>query len=368
MRLEELDTPCLLLDRARLERNCAAMTARMREHGVRLRPHLKTAKSIDVARIALEGNFGGITVATLNEAEYFAAEGLSDILLSTCIVPDKLGRVEALVQHGAALTVVTDDPTVARELAARVRFPLDVLIEIDCGEHRTGITPEAPELIPIAQALDPPKGLRLRGVLTHAGHAYRFQDPDTIRAIAEDERERAVAAAERLRGAGFEAPVVSVGSTPTAAYVEDATGVTEMRPGVYVFGDLFQAAIGSCNRSDVAVSVLATVISVDREDRRVVLDAGALALSKDRSTQTTARDAGYGEVVALDGTSLGGLIVSEVHQEHGEVRTAREELRVGSRVRVLPNHACLTAAAHDRYHVLDEEGRVVASWPRTNGW
>lgn len=363
--LDELPTPCLLLDRARLEANCARMRAIAARHGVRLRPHLKTAKSIEVARLALgDASFRAGTVSTLEEAAYFAERGLGDLTYAVGITPAKLDRVAAL-PAGARVGVLTDDVRVARAIAAHpARF--DAWIEIDSGQHRGGVAPEDPRLIEIGRALASGPRVALRGVLTHAGHSYGGRGPGELAVVAEEERRAAVRAAERLREAGIECPEVSVGSTPTAVHARSLEGVTELRAGVYVFGDLFQAAIGTCTVDDIAVSVLASVVS--RREGHAWIDAGALALTQDRSLD--ALGGGYGEVRDLAlGPLPGAPRVDALHQVHGRVVATEGSLRgleVGARVRVLPNHACLTAAMFDRYYVLEGE-RVVAEWPRLRG-
>ena len=372
--LESLATPALVLDEAKLRRNARAMRARADALGVALRPHMKTAKSAAVARAALSGAKGtaGITVSTLKEAEYFLANGIRDITYAVCIAPQKLGPAAALAAKGADLKVLTDDVGVAKAMAAS-GLALKALIEIDCGEHRTGIAPDAPQLLEIAQILAAAKEATLAGVLTHAGHSYSCRTADDMARVAEDERAAAVHAAERLRAAGFACPTVSVGSTPTARFAKSLDGVTEMRPGVYLFGDLFQAGIGSCGTDDVAATVLATVIAHRRDENALLIDAGGLALSKDRATAALPEDRGYGLVCdARTGTPVPGLKVDSVHQEHGHVVADGplpfDRLPIGAKVRVMPNHVCMTAAAYDSYHVIDGRGRVTARWERCNGW
>ncbi|HLZ67414.1 MAG TPA: alanine racemase [Aliidongia sp.] len=376
MSLAAFETPCLLLDPTRLARNLERMSGRARTLGVKLRPHLKTAKSHEVARRATAGEFGGITVSTLHEAEYFLAGGITDLLYAVGIVAGKLPRAARLVEAGARLTLVLDSVEAAREVAAfsaahSVGFA--VLIEIDCGEGRSGVLPDAPELVEIGRILDRPPYCRLDGVMTHAGHSYTARDLATVVRIAEAERAAALGAAERLRAVGLPAPVVSIGSTPTALHAAHLDGVTELRAGVYMFGDLFQAQIGSCVIEDLAVSVLATVTGHRRDAGQLMIDAGGLALSKDRSTADAPHDCGFGLLLRENGTPFAReLKVVRVYQEHGLVRATEgdlpfDELPVGARVRVLPNHVCMTAAMYDRYHLV-EDGRVVGEWTRTNGW
>lgn len=361
--LHDLPTPALILDHRQLDRNLAKMRAAVSRHGVQLRPHLKTAKSARVAELAVADGARMITVSTMAEAEYFAEYRFDDILLAVSITPDKLARVATI---RANITVLTDRVDVARAIAAH---GMRALIEIDCGERRSGVLPDDPELLKIAKALGP----SLAGVLTHAGHSYSGRSVEDFARIAEEERSAVVAAAETLRAAGHRIDVVSVGSTPTALYAEHLAGVTEVRAGVYMFGDLFQAAINSCTEDDLALTVLASVIGHRKEQGLLLLDAGALALSKDRSTAQTDEDAGFGQVWDIDGkASFGFARVERVYQEHG-LAVCRghwpwEALPIDARVRIAPNHACLTAAAHDRYHVVDGDREVIAEWRRCTGW
>lgn len=373
MRLEQISTPAMLLDRARLERNCAAMSERAAAAGVALRPHLKTAKSIEVARLATAGHPGGVTVSTLAEAAYFAESGIADLTYAVCITPDKLDRVAALQQRGARLGLITDDAGVAAAVAGRARAlgaRFRLLVELDSGEHRTGVPAgDHDAVVAVARAIHQAPELELGGVLTHGGHSYFCDSVAAIEAVAEEERRAVVDAAAALRAAGLPCPTVSAGSTPTAVHGRRWDGVTELRPGVYTFFDLAQLGRGCCEAGDLALSVLATVIGHQRRAGRLLLDAGALALSKDTSAAALLPDTGYGWVCDLAGERIADLRVASVDQEHGYVegRIPWGELPVGTRVRVLPNHACITAACHDRYQVIDG-GAVVATWDRCRGW
>lgn len=368
MRLEDLQTPCLVLDRGVLERNLKRMSATVRRHGVSLRPHLKTAKSADVARMAVEGEAGGITVSTLAEAEYFADRGFGDILVAAALPPQKLDRAAAIAARGVVMTLITDDVAGAVAIANH-RASFRALIELDSGDRRAGVDASSLALLEIGRALQS----KLAGVMTHAGHSYGCRTIQCIKDIAEDERRTVVTAAERLREAGMRCEVVSVGSTPTITHADRLDGVTEARPGVYMFQDLFQAEIGSCRREDIAITVLASVIGREPDENRFIVDAGALALSKDRSTQATAHDARYGQVWDVDGRpSFGNCLVELAYQEHGVAVGADplpfSELQLGAKVRIGPNHACITAAAYDSYYVVDGGTEVVAVWDRVNGW
>lgn len=368
MDLRETPTPSLVLDAARLRANCAFMAGRASTLGVQLRPHLKTAKCAEVARLATAGQFGGITVSTPLEAEWFAARGFGDILLAVGITGERLTRLLPLART-ARLTVITDSPAVARELPALVAkagAQVQVLVEVDCGDRRAGVAPDSPELLQIAQALGP----LCKGVLTHAGHSYRAGSLEAIARIAEDEREAAVHAAGRLRGAGVDVATVSVGSTPTCTHAAGMQGATEMRPGVYMFGDLEQAGIGSLPEERIALSVLTTVLGVYPRQNKVIVDAGGLALSKDLAAQRLGGNWGFGKVLDAAGRPLGAARVFACSQEHGQI-TADEPLpplAVGDRLRIVPNHVCMTVAAHPGYHVVDGGTQVTGFWPRVNGW
>jgi D-serine deaminase-like pyridoxal phosphate-dependent protein len=365
MKLADLPTPCLVLDRTVLDRNIRAMATALSRLSVPLRPHMKTAKSIDVARLAIAGQPGGITVSTLAEAEYFIGHGITDILYAVGITPQKLEQVCNLNAAGAQIIVITDDSSVADLIAAQPSPPR-TLIEIDSGEERGGVRPDSDMLLELAARL----GTCLTGVMTHAGHSYAGRGVREIAQIAETERGSVTRAAERLREAGYEISIVSAGSSPTARHAENFAGVTEIRAGVYMFGDLFQAEIGTHGADAIAVTVLTSVIG--RKPGRILVDAGGLALSKDRSTESAPHDFGYGLALDIDGVhSMGNAIVRRAYQEHGVIELDPGypvDLPVGAKLRIAPNHTCMTAAAHDRYFVVDGGQDVVAIWRRVNGW
>jgi D-serine deaminase-like pyridoxal phosphate-dependent protein len=376
MDLSEALTPALTVDRAKLQRNCERMLAKCRSLGVGLRPHMKTLKSIEAARIAIDADHGGIAVSTLQEAEYFAGHGVGDVQLAVCITPDKLRRAATVAERIPQFSFFLDSVEVADAVTAFTRaagIAFNAWIEVDSGEHRTGVPPDSDLLIEIARALAG-SSVSLAGVATHGGHSYAARTPTEIAAVADQERRAVVTAAERLRAAGHAVPGVSAGSTPTAVYGASGEGLTEIRAGVYMAGDLFQAGLGAHGETDIAVSVLATVISHKPEHNQIVIDAGGLALSKDRATAALeGGDLGYGLVVDIKGEpSYGRLVVGGVHQEHGEIRGDAplpfEQLPIGAKVRVLPNHVCMTAAAYDRCLVVEGETGISGVWHRVNGW
>ncbi|HSI61428.1 MAG TPA: DSD1 family PLP-dependent enzyme [Ideonella sp.] len=375
--LADLATPCLVLDAERMDRNIARLRARLDGLGVSLRPHLKTAKSVDVARRVMSSPAGPATVSTLMEAEQFASAGVRDIIYAVGIAPSKLPQILALRAQGVDIAVVLDSVEQARAVAAASRQAgarIPALIEIDCDGHRSGVLPtDTARLLEIGHALE--NGAALRGVMTHAGGSYAARGAEALRQCAQAERHSVVDAATALRQAGLPCPVVSVGSTPTAHHAADLAGVTEVRAGVFVFFDLVMAGIGICMLEDIALSVLATVIGHQREKGWILIDAGWMAMSQDRGTSKQALDQGYGLVCDVAGKPYGDLIVADANQEHGIV-TVRPgsggvlpNLAIGDRVRVMPNHACATGAQHRSYHVVrGASDAVEAEWPRFGGW
>jgi D-serine deaminase-like pyridoxal phosphate-dependent protein len=373
----DLPTPALILDRRRLQGNADRMRERVRQLGVTLRPHVKTSKSIDVLRVLSGGADIPITVSTLAEARYFFEQGVRDILYAVGIAPVKLPQVAELVRAGCRLGVILDSPEAAEAVHAfgsAEGLAIDALIEVDTDGCRGGVAPGDDLLIEIARRLCSGAGARLAGVMTHAGGSYSARTLGEFEDIAERERAGAVGAAERLRAAGFPVEIVSVGSTPTVHYARTLDGVTEARVGVYAFGDLVQVELGTCALEDIAISVLASVIGHGRQHGRVLVDAGFLALSRDRGTSDFPIDWGYGAVCdATTGELIENVRVESTNQEHG-IMTARSgeldwsKFPIGGRVRILPNHACATAAAYDRYFVTDGGERIADVWERVNGW
>jgi D-serine deaminase-like pyridoxal phosphate-dependent protein len=373
MNLHDMKTPSLVLDVERVRRNAGRMAARVGGMGASLRPHVKTHKCVEVARIQTEGRAGGITVSTLAEARAFAAHGFRDITYAVPVEPGKFSEVVELSRLCERLSLITDDveiPGPLDEAARRAGLTLDLFLKVDCGYHRCGVEPDRPEAFEIPRLIGDARNLRFAGILTHAGHSYHARTREELLDIARRERDLMTEFAGRLRGEGIEVPCVSVGSTPTITQVDHLAGVDEARPGNYIFFDAFQATLGSCAFADCALTVLASVVHRDRARRKVVLDAGAIALSKDRGAVDLDSACGFGRVLDLAGADT-GLRVESLSQEHGAVpvedEAALERLRVGARVRVLANHSCLTAAQHSHYHVLEGE-RVVDRWEIQRGW
>jgi len=369
----EIKTPSLVLDLVRVRHNAERMSEVARRNNVRLRPHVKTHKCVEVARIQTAGHDGAITVSTLAEARAFAKHGFNDI---TYAVPIERGKFEPAIEilkGGVKLNLLTDDADAVKALDAAagdagVRF--DVFVKIDCGTHRVGVEPHTAEAIEIPRTLSDAKNLTFAGILTHAGHSYDAKTKDEILQVARHERDSMVELAERLRGMSIEVPTVSIGSTPTMSLVDHLDGIDEIRPGNYIFFDNFQATLGSCSFEDTALTVLAAVIHRDLSRNKLVIDAGGIALSKDRGPVGLDPGCGYGHVLDLDGNQT-GLRVTGMSQEHGEIVAEDDAMikrfKVGDRVRVLANHSCLTAAQHTHFNVL-ENGQIVDRWEIHRGW
>jgi len=371
--LDDLPTPALLLDAAALDRNISRMAAHARALGVALRPHVKTHKCVEIARRQRQAGAAGLTVSTLPEARACAAAGFDDLTWALPLAPPGIGPALDLVREGVTLRLVLDDePTLsALEQAAVARgVRPHVWLKVDCGYHRAGVDPSSPAAWQLATRLGTSPAIRFDGLLTHAGHSYHAYGSEARAAVARAERDAVTRFAAGLRAAGVPVPSVSIGSTPSVTAATDLSGVDEIRPGNYALFDLTQVALGSCRLEDVAVSVLATVISHPAGAERAVVDAGALALSKDVGPPPEhAVLPGMGGVCApAEGNSPSpDLRLETLSQEHGIIRPRVEgglagRLPVGSRVRILPNHACLVSACFDQFHVL-RDGRVEASWP-----
>lgn len=371
--LAHLPTPCAVLERPRLLRNFERMRARAGQLGVRLRPHVKTHKCVEIARLQLGAAVGSIAVSTLAEARGFAAAGFDDITYAVPISLARMREASELVRAGLRLGVLADHADTVLGLerhAQQAGVRLRVWLKVDCGYHRAGVDPSSDDAVALAATIAGSPNLELAGVLTHAGHAYACHNSEQVAAVAAQERDLTVAFAGRLRQAGVAVREVSVGSTPTASVVSDLAGVTEIRPGNYAFFDAFQAAIGSCRLGDCAFTVVASVIGAFPRDGRLVIDAGALALSKDPGPVHLDPRCGFGVVCDLASEPLAGLRVVSLSQEHGVVSGPPDTLsrfRIGDRLRVVPNHSCLAAACFDCYHVVEGQA-VVDEWHPVRGW
>jgi D-serine deaminase-like pyridoxal phosphate-dependent protein len=364
LNLQAVATPAFLVDRTIVQRNCDAMREKARASGVAFRPHVKTHKSVTIGRMQHGGAIGPITVSTLAEAEQFAEAGFRDITYGVPIAPEKLARAAELAARIDRLSVLLDSDVALRAIEA-FGGVFDVFLKVDCGYHRAGVDPSSPDSARLAIALGRSEHVRFRGLLTHAGHSYNARDAEEVARIAAEESASLTRFRALLATEGLGDTLRSVGSTPTLSVVERFGECDEVRPGNYVFYDAFQATLGSCTRGDVAVSVLTTVVGSYPERGSLIVDAGALALSKDASPAHLDPDFGYGLVCDLDLQPLPMRVIA-LSQEHGKIATAMH-VKVGTKLRILPNHSCLTAAMFDTYLVLDG-GRVVDEWKPGRGW
>ena len=363
----DIETPALLLHLDVVERNVEYMAARARRLGVALRPHAKTHKCVEVARLQLEQGARGLTVSTLVEAEVFARAGFGDLTWAFPIDPSHIPHARRLAEAtGATLRVAVDDEPTARALAGS---GLHVWLKVDSGLRRAGVDPASPYALRVASELGKERGLVFDGILTHSGHAYRTTNKAEAARVAEQERSVMVGFAGRLREAGVPVPEVSVGSTPAMAAVQDLAGVTEARPGNYVFYDRTMVLIGCCEPPDVGVTVLATVVSHQPGAAHFIVDAGALELSKDPGPAHVTPQA----MGAVRGAPE--LTVATLSQEHGLIRAESPaaldgRFTVGTQVEIIPNHSCLTVPLFDEYHVIRETGdggREVDRWKVERG-
>jgi D-serine deaminase-like pyridoxal phosphate-dependent protein len=338
--VDAVETPAVLVDLDVVERNIASMAESARRSGVRLRPHAKTHKVVEIARMQLAAGAAGLSVAKASEAEVFAAAGVDDLFVAYPVVGADKGRRLLALADRVRLAAGVDSEDGARTLAAVFHAAgrrLDVLLKVDVGFHRVGVAPE--RAVEMARRIADLPGLRLRGLYTFAGHAYSAETPEGVARVGRSEGSILSETARGIRDAGLEIEEVSVGSTPTAPHAMAIPGVTECRPGVYVYNDASQVSLRACTLEDCAMTVLATVVSVPAPDRAVV-DAGSKTLSSD---PLRPRGEGFGFVLGRRSR------LARLSEEHGVIQVvAGETFRVGERVRILPNHACVVSNLHDR--------------------
>lgn len=375
MLIDELLTPALLLDIDILERNLSRMQGKVNALGSLLRPHIKTHKCIEIAKRQQELGANGITVSTLYEAEQFAKAGFHDMTWAFPLPPVYADSVVKLARS-VTLRVVIDSREafeVLESACRRTAAKVHVWLKVDCGYHRAGVDPATPLAEELVRALCGSPYLQFDGILSHSGHAYFGRNRSEILAAANQERDVMVNFSTRMKAQGYPVPSVSIGSTPSMSVIEHLDGIREVRPGNYCFYDHTMVSLGICEPDDCAVTVLASVISHQPGAGHFVIDAGALALSKDSgfSGQTAIPSMGvlfddYPSKRLVNGTALRTL-----SQEHGKVvgdnpSTIEQKFRVGTKVRILENHSCLTVAHYDEYAVV-RGNEVVDRWKILRG-
>jgi D-serine deaminase-like pyridoxal phosphate-dependent protein len=355
--IHDIPTPCVLIDRSRAQANITRMQQLATEHGRRLRPHAKTHKLPAIAKMQIEAGATGICCAKLGEAEVFAEAGIADIRLPYPVHPSKAARVVALLDK-VKLSIIVDHPKIAREWSAAMKAAgrvLPVLVKVDVGFHRCGVNPESPAALDFIDLVSKLPGLKLLGLLSHAGHAYHAADEEALRQVAREESEIMTDLADKAQARFVAIEEISVGATPPVRFSVAEPGITELRPGNYVYNDRTQVGLGSARLDDCALTVLATVVSKPDADR-IILDSGTKTLSSDGARGFEALP-GQGAIfrtlnqVELDSS----LLVERLSEEHATVRvtTGQTALEPGDRVRILPNHSCVVSNLVDEVHFVD---------------
>jgi len=364
--LSDLPTPQVLIDHARARRNIDRVQGLASDAGVRLRPHAKTHKSPAVAKWQIERGAIGVCCAKIGEAEVFVDAGIDNIRLPYPVNPSNAPRLLALMDR-AAMSIIVDHLDVAcgwSEAMRRAGRTLDVLVKVDVGFHRCGIDPDG-EPLAFLQAVARLPGVRLRGLLSHAGHAYHAASEADLGAIARQEAGTLSQLRERAAASGIALDEISVGATPTLRFSVGEKGITELRPGNYVYFDRTQVALGAASLDDCALTVLATVVSKPAADR-IILDCGSKTLTNDQARGIT-RATGYGAVLAGMGDAPRQvdetLTIERLSEEHATVRAAGgTRLEPGDRVRVVPNHSCVVSNLVDVVRLVEGD-RVIDTIP-----
>ena len=374
MKISSLATPACLIDRPRFMANVARMQQTSLDSGLVWRPHVKTLKSLDAARYYAPIT-EPIAVSTIAEARAFANAGYWDILYAVGLSPDKYQFIDSIQSDKTALTVVIDSLASAQSLAQNneISQMLNVMIELDADGCRAGVDPSATELITIASTLVAAPRLRFRGLMVYAGGAYGCTSMEDIRRLASIEADKANIAKQALEQAGIACDVVSLGSTPTAMSRTSGATASEVRTGVCVTMDMTMADLGVCAVDDIAISVLTSVIGYRHDKNWLIVDAGWMAMSSDQGAHGLSK--GYGLVADIQGNVIPGLMLSSMNQEHGIVTCADnavlpDALRApGTKLRIIPNHACATATNFPCYHLVDGGEYTGEKWQRLpRGW
>ena len=363
---QRIETPAVVIQRPTLDDNIRRMQTLARRHALRLRPHIKTHKCLAIARLQMAAGACGITAAKVDEALPFIREGIPSVTLAQPqMIASKLDRLMAAAKtQRCDLRLIVDSRPGLELLASRAveqRFTPGVFIKIDVGLHRCGCRPDDPAILALAETIGQHPRLQFVGLLSHAGHAYGASDRSAVAAIAEDERRTMLAVARRLEDAGVPVPEISVGATPTVLAATQFDGITEIRPGNYVFMDQTPLRLGLIVQEQVALTVLATVIS--RNPDYLIIDAGSKTFSSDMGAHGSGRGIGFG--VGWPQVCFGDVeqafTIVRLSEEHGFIPRSNHDLALGTCVRVIPNHACPVANLARTLVVLD--GDDVYEWP-----
>lgn len=367
--INDLRTPSFLIDQPQLKKNAQTMIDRAKSLGIRLRPHVKTHKTIEAARYQLGNEFNGITVSTVAEAEYYSRHGFDDITYAFPITADKLPECAEIAGGIRHFNLLLDNEQTLHNLekfAESNGILFSVYLAVDSGNQREGVQPDQSEAIRLARALYDSEHIDFRGIIAHAGQSYHCSNIDEIKIAAENERKIMDGFARKLRAEGIACPDVSVGATPTCMHAVNMEGITEMRPGNYIFFDKFQVDIGTCDITDCAAMVLCRVVGHYPVYNQMIIDAGALAFSKDPGADHIQKEITYGYILDHPELSITGL-----SQEHGIIRSKEpihfEKFPIGSLLKIIPNHSCLTAALFPDYYIIEND-RIVDQWQPVRGW
>ena len=374
--IKELFTPCLLVEENKLSRNIQRIKSIVSKRNINFRPHLKTIKSKEITKMFLE-EFGSCAmVSTIEEIEQLKDCGINDFLYSVAIVPNKLDRIAKSLSKNCNITVSVDHISMAQEIVnfyIKTGVKISAVIELDLDGHRSGVKPDAEDqLYGIAKCLND-AGL-FRGVMSHAGESYGLSNKKDLLECAKNEADQTLKAVSILEEAFINCELVTIGSTPTVLSDYQNDKITELRAGVFVFFDLVQTGVGICKIEEIALSVLTSVISVNKEINGIIVDAGWMAMSRDIGTSSQKIDYGYGQVCYENGELIEDLLLTKVQQEHGIIQMRNgsnaklPDIKTGDMLRILPNHACATAAAHGCYNVVNNKNEVTNVWDRFNGW
>jgi D-serine deaminase-like pyridoxal phosphate-dependent protein len=347
VKITDLRTPCVLVDHPRIDRNIERMQSAAESRGLRLRPHAKTHKCPDLARVQIGRGAVGICCAKLGEAEVFAEAGISDIRLPYPLHPSNADRVLRLLDR-THLSFIVDHAAIARQwsdVMTSAGREVDVLVKVDVGFHRCGIDPRDSGAVEFVVEVARLPGLKLKGLLSHAGHAYGAGSEDEAAAIAASEAQTMTALAAAVRARGINVEEISVGATPTARFSVQQQGLTEVRPGNYIYFDRTQVGLGAAGWDDCALTVLARVVSRPARDR-IILDSGSKTLTNDLARGFAAQP-GYGAVMTgLDEAAPdASLVIERLSEEHANVRSldGASTLEPGDLVRIVPNHSCVVS-------------------------
>ena len=374
--LQSILTPAAILDTQKLGQNIDRAIMAADRFNLPIRVHLKTAKSPQVAKLLAGKGIKSFAVSTLAELEAFARAGHQDILYTTAITADKVASLLKAREYGANPKALVDDLEMARQLAretAELSDPLPLIIEIDVDGNRGGVPYPGDQLDALLALIDDAAGLSLAGIMTYSGATYAAGSPEHVQEICDAHCKHLKDLKGRLEDRYNRPMIISSGGSPMGLLTQHLEGLTELRMGVFYFSDLFQSGLGIGSHDDIALSVLTSVLSVQPQYNRFIIDAGGLALSQDRSTSGSVEDWGFGRVCDLNGTPIDDLCVSKVSQEHGIVTSRSgqdptEFVTPGDKLRILPNHACYTAAAYPGYELVKPDAHGSLWWDRVNGW